>query len=177
MRAEPELLLETRRFRVVRHSQTLADGTIHQRETVVHPGAVVIVGLLDSDRVVLIRNYRIAVDEELLELPAGTIDPGESPLQTAERELAEETGYRAEHLRRLTEFWVSPGILSERMHLFLATGLHAGTAAPERGEQIQPLVVAWDDALALIDQQKIRDAKTLAGLLYWDRLKRRGVVA
>jgi ADP-ribose pyrophosphatase len=123
---------------------------------------------------VLIRNYRIAVDEELLELPAGTIDPGEDPLETARRELAEETGYRAENFRRLTEFWVSPGILSERMHLFLATGLQPGAAALEKGEQIQTLVVAWDEALAMIDQQKIRDAKTLAGLLYYDRLRRRG---
>jgi ADP-ribose pyrophosphatase len=174
MRPEPELLLETRRFRVVRHTQPLADGTVHKRETVVHPGAVVIVGLPDPDHVVLIRNYRIAVDEELLELPAGTIDPGEDPLQTARRELAEETGYRTENLRRLTEFWVSPGILSERMHLFLATGLQSGPSALEKGEQIRTLVVGWDEALAMIDQQKIHDAKTLAGLLYYDRLRRHG---
>jgi ADP-ribose pyrophosphatase len=123
---------------------------------------------------VLIRNYRIAVDEELLELPAGTIDSGEDPLQTARRELAEETGFRAENFRRLTEFWVSPGILSERMHLFLATGLQPGSAALEKGEQIQNVIVSWAEALAMIDQQKIRDAKTLAGLLYYDRLKRGG---
>ena len=122
----------------------------------------------------MIRNYRIAVDEELLELPAGTIDPGEDPLQTARRELAEETGFRAENFCRLTEFWVSPGILSERMHLFLATGLQPGNAALEKGEQIQNVIVGWEEALALIDQQKIRDAKTLAGLLYYDRLKRGG---
>ncbi|HEX3997909.1 MAG TPA: NUDIX hydrolase [Pirellulales bacterium] len=174
MRPEPELLLETRRFRVVRHAQPLADGTIHHREAVVHPGAVVIVGLIEPRQVVLIRNYRIAVDEELLELPAGTIDPGEDPLETARRELAEETGYRADAFRRLTDFWVSPGILSERMHLFLATGLRPGPAAPEKGEQIRPLVADWDEALAMIDQQKIRDAKTLAGLLYYDRLLRLG---
>jgi len=170
MRPEPELLLETRRFRVVRHAQQLADGSLHTRETVVHPGAVVIVALAGPRQVVLIRNYRIAVDEELLELPAGTIDPGEDPLATARRELAEETGYRAAEFRRLTEFWVSPGILSERMHLFLATGLQPGPAALEKGEQIRPLVVDWDEALQMIDQQKIRDAKTLAGLLYYDRL-------
>ncbi len=172
MRTKPELLLETRRFNVVRHAQILPDGTTFYRETVVHPGAVVILGLVDSDHVVLIRNYRIAVDEELLELPAGTIEHGEDPLETARRELIEETGYRAEQFRRLTEFWVSPGILSERMHLFLATGLTPGPTAPEKEEQIRPLVVPWNEALAMIDQQKIRDAKTLAGILLYERMRR-----
>ena len=83
MRPTPELLLETRRFDVVRHAQTLADGSTCYRETVVHPGAVVILTMIDPERVVLIRNYRIAVDEELLELPAGTIERGEDPLETA----------------------------------------------------------------------------------------------
>lgn len=172
MRPTPELLLETPRFRVVRQAQTLSDGSLHYRETVVHPGAVVILGLVDPEHVVLIRNYRIAVDEELLELPAGTLEPGEDPLEAARRELAEETGYLADDFSRLTEFWVSPGILSERMHLFLATGLRAGAASPERGEQIRPLVVSWDEALEMIDRQQIRDAKTLAGLLLYDRQRR-----
>jgi ADP-ribose pyrophosphatase len=167
MRPDSELLLETPRFRVVRQTQTLADGTLHKRETVVHPGAVVILPLVDAEHVVLIRNYRIAVDEELIELPAGTIDPGEDPLETARRELIEETGYRADDFRRLREFWVSPGILSERMHLFLATGLQPGAAKPEKGEQIRPFIASRREALALIDEEKIRDAKTLVGLMLW----------
>jgi ADP-ribose diphosphatase len=168
---EPELLLETRRFRVVRHSRRLPDGTIHVRETVVHPGAVVLIPLIDPGHVCLIRNYRVAVGEELIELPAGTIDPHEDPLQTARRELVEETGYRARSFEKLHEFWVSPGILNERMHLFLATDLEAGPSAPEVGEQIQTLVVAWDEALAMADDGRIRDAKTIAGLLLYDRLR------
>jgi ADP-ribose pyrophosphatase len=172
MRPEPELLLETSRFRVVRHVQQLPDGTNHTRETVVHPGAVAILPLLPGERVCLIRNYRIAVDEELVELPAGTMNVGEDPLETARRELAEETGYRADHFQRLYEFWISPGILSERMHLFLATGLHPGPAALEAGEQIKTLSVSWAEAMALVNDGKIRDAKTLVGLLYYDRLRR-----
>jgi ADP-ribose pyrophosphatase len=171
VRPEPELILETSRFRVVRHRQRLADGTIHFRETVVHPGAVVILPILPDGRVCLIRNYRIAVDEELIELPAGTMNVGENPLETARRELAEETGYRADHFQRLHEFWISPGILSERMHLFLATDLQPGPAALEAGEQIQTLPVAWPEAMALIERGQIRDAKTLVGLLYYDRLR------
>jgi len=168
--AADELLLQTSRFQVVRRTQSLADGTAHNREIVVHPGAVVILPLLGDGRVCLIRNQRIAVGEELIELPAGTLNPGEDPLETARRELAEETGYQAECWQRLHEFWMSPGILNERMHLYLATGLEPGPAAPEVGEQIRTLVVPWEEALELIDAGQIRDAKTLASLLYYDRL-------
>ena len=171
--AADELLLETSRFRVVRRTEQLPDGKPHSREVVVHPGAVVILPLLDDGRVCLIRNQRIAVGQELIELPAGTIDPGEDPLETARRELVEETGYQAEHWQRLHEFWMSPGILNERMHLFLATGLQPGPAAPEAGEQIRTLLVPWAEALALVDSGQIRDGKTLAGLLYYDRLCQR----
>ena len=168
-----ELLLETSRFRVVRRTEQLPDGSPHSREIVVHPGAVVILPLLSDGQICLIRNRRIAVGEELIELPAGTINPGEDPLETARRELTEETGYQAEHWQPLHDFWMSPGILNERMHLFLATGLQPGAAAPEVGEQIRTLLLQWTEALALVDAGQIRDAKTLAGLLYYDRLRRR----
>src|SRR5260370_29641015 len=111
MTYEPEILLETSRFRVVRQTRQLDDGTVHSRETVVHPGAAVILPLIDADRICLIRNYRVAVDEELTELPAGTIDRGEDPLATARRELLEETGNSAGSWEKLHEFCVSPGIL------------------------------------------------------------------
>jgi ADP-ribose pyrophosphatase len=170
---EPEVLLETPRFRVVRRRRQLADGTWDAREAVVHPGAAVILPLVDDDHVCLIKNYRIAVDAELIELPAGTIDPPEDPLDTARRELLEETGYRASTLEKLYEYWVSPGILSERMHFFVARDLTPGLARPERGEQIKTLVVSWSEALAMIDDRRIRDAKTIIGLLLYDRLRTR----
>ena len=164
---EPELLLKTARFDVVRLHYRTPDGSLHAREVARHPGAVTILPLLDDGRVCLIRNYRVAVDQTLIELPAGTLEPGEEPAATARRELEEETGYRAAEVRQLCEFYVSPGVLSERMVLFLATGLTRGPARLEGGEQIEPFVVSWNEAMALIQRGEIRDSKTLVGLLWY----------
>lgn len=164
-----ELLLKTGRFDVVRLSYRGADGTQHAREVARHPGAVTILPLLDDGRVCLIRNYRVAVDQTLIELPAGTLEPDEAPSTTAARELEEETGYRAAEVRQLCEFFMSPGILSERMVLFLATGLTPGPARLESGEQIEPCVVSWDEAMAMVERGEVRDAKSLVGLLWYDR--------
>lgn len=170
--SESELLLEARRFRVVRMAATVPDGTVHLREIIRHPGAVVILPILADGRVALIRNYRIAVEEWLVELPAGTLEPNEDPREAAFRELAEETGFRAKSMERLTWFCSSPGILDERMHLFLATGLEAGPMALEGGEEIEPLLTPWDDAMRMVRDGQIHDAKTLAGLLYYDAFRR-----
>ncbi len=164
----PQILLESRRFRVVR----LAADTAHPRDIVRHPGAVVILPLLSDGRVVLIRNYRVSVEEWLVELPAGTLESNEDPLEAARRELAEETGYRAQSMQRITAFYSSPGILDERMHLFLATGLEPGDMALEGDEKIEPLPTAWDDALRMIGDGRIHDAKTLGGLLYYEAFLR-----
>jgi ADP-ribose pyrophosphatase len=114
----------------------------------------------------------VAVGETLLELPAGTLEEGEEPVVTARRELTEETGYSAEHLRHLHSFWMSPGILRERMHLFVATELRAGEMRPDAGEQIAPIVVSWQEAIALVRDGKIQDAKTLVALLYYESMGR-----
>ncbi len=164
-----EILLETRRFRVVRHRGRTASGHEYVRETVQHPGAVVILPILDDARVCLIRNYRVAVAQTLIELPAGTLEPGEDPAVTARRELEEETGYRARRIEPLLAFYMSPGILNERMHAYLATGLTKGPAAPEAGEEIEPLVVTWDEATGMARSGEIQDAKTLVALLYYEK--------
>ena len=174
MGEEPELLLTTRIFRVVRKWQRVADGSTRPREVVLHPGAVVILPMVGAEQVCLIRNFRIAVDETLWELPAGTLEVGEDPAVTARRELIEETGFRAEKIEKLAEFYMSPGMLHERMHLFVATGLTDGPPALEVGEEIERHVMRWDEALGMVDAGEIRDAKTLAGLLMYDRLRQRG---
>lgn len=169
---DQEILLKARRFHVVRLEVTAADGAVHTREIIRHPGAVVILPILADGRVALIRNYRIAVEEWLVELPAGTLEPNEDPREAAFRELTEETGFRARSMERLTWFCSSPGILDERMHLFLATGLEAGPTALEGGEEIEPLLTPWDEAMRMIRDGRIHDAKTLAGLLYYDAFRR-----
>jgi ADP-ribose pyrophosphatase len=172
MSDQVEELFLGRRFRVVRHRQTLADGTTVVRETVQHPGAVTILPILPDGRVCLIRNYRVAVNETLIELPAGTLEPGEDPAECAERELVEETGFRCGQIEKLAEFFMSPGILNERMHLFLATELTAGETELEAGEEIEPAIVTWDEAMKWVREGRIRDAKTLVGLLFYDRLRK-----
>ncbi len=171
MSHQPEELLVSRKFRVVRHVATGRDGEPHVKDVVVHPGAVTILPLLDDGRVCLIKNERIAVGKTLVELPAGTLEPGEDPAATAHRELIEETGFRADRLEKLCEFFMSPGILNERMVLYVAQGLHAGDAALEAGENIEPLLVSWDDAMRMATDGSIEDAKTLVGLLLYDRLR------
>jgi ADP-ribose pyrophosphatase len=149
------------------------DGVTLHRDVVRHPGAVAILPLLSDGRVLLLRNYRFSVSERLIELPAGTLERGESPLQTARRELAEETGYRAARWQPLLTFCTSPGVMDERIHLFLATELTPGEPALEAGEDIQLFPCTWDEALNLIRRGEIHDAKTLAGLLYYETFLRR----
>lgn len=171
MSQEPRLLLQASRFQVVEHSQTLDNGQTVSRQVVVHPGAVTIVPILDGDRVCLIRNYRVAVGKTLIELPAGTIDNEEPPAETARRELQEETGYSASRWRKLPPFYMSPGILNERMHVFVAEGLTEGPTAREPGEEIENLIVPWEEAVAMVTRGEIEDAKSLVGILQWERLR------
>jgi ADP-ribose pyrophosphatase len=125
--------------------------------------------LLDDGRVCLVRNYRVAVEQTLVELPAGTLDRDEPPVATAARELSEETGYTAGRIEPFAQFFMSPGILNERMHVFVASGLAPGTAALEAGEEIETFIVPWEEALAMVEDGRIQDAKTVAAILLYDR--------
>jgi ADP-ribose diphosphatase len=164
-----ETQLDVGRFRVVKHTVLRPDGTSAQVSYVVHPGSVAILPLVDADHLCLIRSRRLTVGQTLIEVPAGTREPGESPEETARRELEEETGYSAAKWEELTQFYASPGILSERMYVYLATELTPGQPRREPNEQIENLVLSWDDALAMIDRGEIVDGKTIVALLTYLR--------
>jgi ADP-ribose pyrophosphatase len=167
-----ETLLEARRFRVVRVREPLADGGSRVREIIEHPGSVVVVPLVSPDEVCLVDVVRIAVGRPLLELPAGTLDREESLADAALRELAEETGYRAGRIEPAGGCWMSPGILRERMHLFVASDLVVGPQALEPGEQIRTRHVPWAEAVAMCLDGRIEDAKSVAGILLTDARRR-----
>jgi ADP-ribose pyrophosphatase len=166
-----QIVFRGRKFEVAVEPVVLPDGQAVRREVVLHRGAVALLALPDPEHVCLLRNQRYAVSETLLEVPAGTLEPGEEPERAAVRELAEETGYRAGRWRKLAEFYPSPGVLSEKMYLFLAEDLTPGPMQAEPGEQLEPQVVAWRDAVAWCLDGTIRDAKTLVAVLLWDRLR------
>ena len=162
-----------RKIRIEQRDVRVRDGAVHAHDLVVHPGAAVILPILDDGRALLIRNYRFAVEGELLELPAGTIDGTEPAIECARRELVEETGYSAAEMTPLVSFYSSPGFCNEVLHAFLATGLSAGETALEPGERIDPAPMELDEALAAIEEGRIRDGKTIATLLYFDKFARR----
>jgi ADP-ribose pyrophosphatase len=171
MQDTAKMILETERFRVEAVTHQSPDGRVRTRSIVRHPGAVTIIPMLDDEHVVLIANYRVSVRETLIEIPAGTLEPGKSPREMAERELHEETGYRASEWQELTSFFLSPGVLDERMHVFVAKGLTAGESEREPGEEIENLITPWSEAVAMCLDGRIHDAKTIAALLIYDRLR------
>ena len=163
-RPNEQLILQGVRFDVHRQDLVGSDGKTYQREVIRHPGAVVLLPVLDQDHVVMIENHRHTVGETLLELPAGTREPGEPVAETAKRELIEETGYRAGSIELIHEFYSAPGICDELMLLYLATDLQSGQHCREATEQIENRIVTRAEIEQLIADGKIRDAKTLVGL-------------
>ncbi|MFH1746031.1 MAG: NUDIX hydrolase [Planctomycetota bacterium] len=166
-----QLILKSRKYTVRRIPVTVATGAVHDYDIVVHPGAAIILPFLPDGRVLLIRNFRVAVQQELLELPAGTLDPPEPPIECARRELTEETGYSAGSLEELIVFYSTPGICTERMHVFAAHDLKPGPTQLEAGERIHPAPMEYDDALRAIHDGRIVDGKTIVALLFYERFK------
>ena len=152
-------------FDVALEKVTLPNGVIKNREVVRHPGAAAMVPLLDDGKVVLVKQYRHAVGEFVWEIPAGTLEPDEGPVECAWRELVEETGYEAKNLEKLVEILPAPGYTDEHIHIFLATGLTPAEQNLEDDEilEVQPTTI--DTAIQMITHGEIRDAKTIAGLL------------
>ena len=157
-------------------------GHPHIREVIRHNGSVVILAIDESAEtgnpkdpiIIMERQYRHAAGQFLFELPAGSLDPGESPLAGAKREMIEETGYRAKKWTLLTKYFASPGFLGEWMQIYLARDIRPGIAQPEADEHIEILRIPLSEALALIADNKIHDGKTLVGLLLYDSARRSG---
>ena len=147
------------------------DGSTGTLEMIRHPGASAVLPFLDDPsapdpRVVLIRQFRHAADGELWEIPAGRLDAGESPEACAMRELREETGYTAARVERLVTIFTTPGFTDERIHLFLATGLSAGSHAREADEFVEIRPTPWSGVLDLARRGEIGDGKSLSSILY-----------
>jgi ADP-ribose pyrophosphatase len=142
-----------------------ADGKEREWELVVHPGAVCIVARPTPDDVLLIRQYRHATGKELLEIPAGTLNPGENPIDCAYRELEEETGYRANKMIERARFFTTPGFTTEFMYLYEASELVQTQTNFDEDEAIEVETVSRHEAIRMIDDGRIQDAKTVLGLL------------
>ena len=145
-----------------------AAGSTFARETIQHPASVVIVPILEGNRVLLIRQFRHALRRYIHEIPAGTSEPGESLAACAKRELAEEAGYRAAHWKRLFEFYPAPGVSTERMVLYRADQLSLLKKAPakDKDEYITTVIVPAKEAIAMVRHNKIADAKSIIGILF-----------
>jgi ADP-ribose pyrophosphatase len=172
---EKQVVYEGKRLRLeLHHLEDEETGRRHKREVCVHPGAVVVLPFVDADHILLIRNRRYAVGETLVELPAGTLEKGEDPMNCAGRELVEETGFLAGRLKPLGDFYTSPGILSEKMYAFAAYDLTRAKASLDEGEEIDIAPASLDEAVDMIRYGQIKDAKTIATLLMYERFFRKG---
>lgn len=158
-------------FTVERREYTASDGRSGPivRDIVRHPGAVAVVPVLDDGRLVLIRNFRIAVDQWLWELCAGKLEPGEDPGAAAGRELEEETGHAAGRIEKLGEFYTSPGFADELMRVYLARELRPVPRRLQPDERIEVDAVEPHRVLRMVESGEIRDGKSIAGLFLWLR--------
>jgi ADP-ribose pyrophosphatase len=162
-------IYRARVFRLVKENITLDNGVTTDLEYVEHPGAAAIVPLIRPDEVILIKQYRHALKQYIWEIPAGTLDPKETVIDCARRELAEETGYAADAWQKLAEITPVPGYSDERIHLFLAEGLKAARQSLDADEVLAVHRVALSRAVEMIAQGDIQDAKSICGLLLADR--------
>ena len=170
-----EKVFAGRVFEVEVQTVELTDGRPARREIVRHNGGACVLALDDRQRIYLVRQYRKPYDTELLEIPAGKLEPGEDPAACAARELLEETGLQAGQIEFLAAMYPSPGYCSEILSIYLATSLRQGTARPDEGEHLSCHPVLLADALAMVDRGEIHDAKTLVALLTLSRrLNREG---
>lgn len=146
----------------------LPNGEVSKREIVNHPGAVAIIALTDEGKLVLVEQYRKALEKAIVEIPAGKLEAGEKPEVTAVRELEEETGYVCEKMEFLTSFYTSPGFADEILYVYKATGLKKkeNKAALDEDEFVELMEVSLEEAVSLMKEQRIHDAKTMFAVQY-----------
>lgn len=162
-----EQLFNGRIIKLRKDSVILPDGRKTTREIVEHPGAVVILAEKEGQTIILVRQFRKAVEEFLLELPAGTIEPSEKRIDCARRELEEETGYLAESWQEIFDFYSAPGFCSERLTFYYAHDLIKTKSNTDQDEFIEIVEVNREDISIMIKKRQIRDAKSLVGILWW----------
>jgi ADP-ribose pyrophosphatase len=165
-KGKSKLVFKGKIFSVNRKKIRLAPGRMVTREWIKHPGAAGVLALTDKGQVVLVEQFRPAVDESLLEIPAGLLPLGEEPVDCARRELEEETGYQAKELVKLAEFYTTPGCSDEVFHLFLAQGLvKKSCLSLDEDEELTVKELRLADALQLVKDGRIKDGKTVIALL------------
>jgi ADP-ribose pyrophosphatase len=165
---ESRVVYRARVFEVVEKRVRFDDGAEFQASVVEHPGAVAIVALDEQQRWLLVEQYRVPARRKLLEIPAGTLEPGEAPLATAHRELREETGYAADIIEPIGGAWMAPGFCSEYIHYFVATGLRRAPLPSDDDERLSaPIAMGFDDVIAAIEDGTIADGKTVAATSFY----------
>ena len=153
-------------FKLVEEEVELPDGRRVKVRAVRHPGAVAVVPVDDDGKVVLIKQYRPTIGDWLIEIPAGNLEPGESPEECAKRELLEEAGVEAGELRKVMELYLAPGYSDEVLHVFVAKRLSFKEARPTEEELLEVVHVGLEDAVKMVMKGEVRDAKTVASLLH-----------
>lgn len=170
---EREVIYQGKIFDVEKHVVSLPNGNTSVRELVYHNGAVAVLVIDESDKIVMVEQYRKAFESMSIEIPAGKLEKGEEPLASAERELAEETGYTAESLEKIFSFYGAPGFCSERVDVYVAKGLSAGEMNLDEDEFLNVKRYSFEEAVELLDRGIITDAKTIMAIQWWQlsRLK------
>ncbi|WP_214797928.1 MULTISPECIES: NUDIX hydrolase [unclassified Exiguobacterium] len=170
---EREVIYQGKIFDVEKHVVSLPNGNTSVRELVYHNGAVAVLLVDESEKIVMVEQYRKAFESMSLEIPAGKLEKGEEPLASAKRELEEETGYTAESLEKIFSFYGAPGFCSERVDVFVAKGLSAGEMNLDEDEFLNVKRYTFDEAVDLLDRGIITDAKTIMAIQWWQlsRLK------
>lgn len=170
---ESQMIYEGAIINLRRDKVTVEKGTSY-REIIEHNGGAVLAAVTDEGKMVMVRQYRKPAERVMLEVPAGKIDPGETPFETACRELKEETGYTPGEVKYLTEFYPSVGYSEEVLYLYLCTGLTAGETCPDENEALDVLEMDVEELYEMIMRAEIRDAKTIIAIMMVRDLIREG---